>query len=98
MGIVRRAGYSRLEAGAWIRPHTGPSNAQLKLHLGLTVPRGALVAEAEQAGSSSLQSNCSSLRVGGAARRGWREGRVLMFDDSFEHDVWNNCAPSPPPP
>ena len=22
-------------------------------------------------------------------KRGWREGRVLLFEDSFEHEVWN---------
>jgi aspartyl/asparaginyl beta-hydroxylase (cupin superfamily) len=21
--------------------------------------------------------------------RGWQEGRVVLFDDSFEHEVWN---------
>ena len=38
--VVLRAGYSELEAGAWIRPHTGPSNTQLKIHHGLRVPAG----------------------------------------------------------
>lgn len=28
----------------------------------------------------------------GAEQRGWREGRCLVFDDSFEHDAWNRGA------
>ena len=23
---------------------------------------------------------------------GWREGEVMVFDDSFEHEVWNNSS------
>lgn len=23
-------------------------------------------------------------------RRSWKEGKVLIFDDSFEHEVWHN--------
>jgi aspartate beta-hydroxylase len=29
-----------------------------------------------------------SIRVGDESR-GWQEGRVLLFDDSFEHEAWN---------
>jgi aspartyl/asparaginyl beta-hydroxylase (cupin superfamily) len=31
------------------------------------------------------------IRVG-SERRTWKEGRVLSFDDSFEHEVWNGPA------
>lgn len=30
-----------------------------------------------------------SMRVGAETRR-WEEGRCLTFDDSFEHELWNN--------
>ena len=30
----------------------------------------------------------SALEVGGRRQR-WEEGKVLVFDDSFEHEVWN---------
>merc|ERR1712066_1069498 len=30
-----------------------------------------------------------SLRVGGETRT-WRPGEVLMFDDSYLHEIWNN--------
>lgn len=33
--------------------------------------------------------DCGALSVIGEAR-GWTEGRLMMFDDSFEHEAWNN--------
>ena len=73
-----RVGYSVLDAKGHIRPHCGATNAQLKLHLGLVVPQGGA---------------CTSLRVGHTVLRpGWREGEVTGLDDSFEHEVWNNCT------
>lgn len=30
----------------------------------------------------------AAIRVGGETRR-WREGRALLFEDSFEHEAWN---------
>ena len=48
--------------------HCGPTNARIRVHLGLLCPPGA------------------RLRVGGETRA-WREGEVLVFDDSFDHDV-----------
>ena len=29
------------------------------------------------------------MRVG-SRETGWREGRALVFDDTFEHEVWND--------
>ena len=28
----------------------------------------------------------------GGEPRAWREGDALLFDDSFEHEVWNNSS------
>jgi aspartate beta-hydroxylase len=33
--------------------------------------------------------DCGALRVAGE-ERGWTEGRCLVFDDSFEHEAWND--------
>ena len=33
--------------------------------------------------------DCGSLRVGNYARE-WREGEALIFDDSIEHEAWND--------
>ena len=54
-----------------LKPHCGPSNHRLRLHLPLLVPEGA------------------RMRVGDETRP-WREGVVAVFDDSFDHEVWND--------
>ena len=75
-----------------ILPHCGPTNQRLRLHLPLRLPRTA-------DGSAS----CCVLRVGGfsssnngvAGDEGavthriveWEEGKVLAFDDAYEHEV-----------
>lgn len=33
--------------------------------------------------------NCGALRAAGEAR-GWQEGQLMVFDDSFEHEAWND--------
>jgi len=33
--------------------------------------------------------NCGALRVGNE-ERAWKEGEMLIFDDSIEHEAWNN--------
>jgi aspartate beta-hydroxylase len=76
---VFRAGFSAVEAAAWITPHYGVSNAQLKLHLGLVVPEGADGAP------------CARLTVGNATNA-WRDGEALLFDDSWRHEVRNECG------
>jgi aspartate beta-hydroxylase len=34
--------------------------------------------------------NCGKLRVRDEAR-GWEVGRCMIFDDSYEHEAWNEC-------
>ncbi len=85
-----RFGYSELGAGGWIRPHVGPSNAQLKLHLGLKVPQP----DTASATSRSDPKHCpATFTIAGQTRR-WAAGRVLLFDDSYEHEVRNGCSES----
>lgn len=155
-GVLRplRAGYSALAPGVSIRPHHGRTDAQLKFHVGVRVPRrgggpglgraeaeaaeaalenataaGAGQSSAAGAGRCAAQScaglgadprgvpdpwaaglvpmeACAALRVTGpddaaAVGRGeavvvdewrvWGEGRVFLFDDSFQHEVRNVC-------
>lgn len=91
-----RFGYSELGAGGWIRPHVGPSNAQLKMHLGLKVPlppRNRSKAS-DDATSSPESKHCpATFTIAGQTRR-WVAGRVLLFDDSYEHEVRNGCSES----
>jgi hypothetical protein len=72
-----RAAYSSVEGDAWIRPHAGPTNAQLKLHYGVTVPAEA--------------SGCRWWFVIDGERRQWREREAVLFDDSFGHEVFSEC-------
>jgi aspartyl/asparaginyl beta-hydroxylase (cupin superfamily) len=73
---LRTAFFSILEPGKHIPPHRGAYNGVLRLHLALQVPEPA--------------SRCS-IRVGDRICH-WREGEALIFDDSFNHQVWNDTA------
>lgn len=55
------------------------SNAKLRTHIGLRVP------------PSSEQQLRNGIRVGSEVRE-WVQGEALMFDDSFEHEVWWRSA------
>jgi aspartyl/asparaginyl beta-hydroxylase (cupin superfamily) len=57
-----------------ILDHRGPYKGVLRYHLGLIVPR-----EKEQC----------RIRVGDELRH-WEEGRSMIFDDTFNHEVWND--------
>ncbi|XP_061708656.1 aspartyl/asparaginyl beta-hydroxylase isoform X2 [Cydia pomonella] len=81
-GVVRReaaaAGcrrgqikFSSMRAGTHVRPHVGPTNCRLRMHLGLSNTKDTFI------------------RVHRETRQ-WETGKVLMFDDSFEHEVWHN--------
>ena len=50
-----------------------------------------------------LQTNVEAgMRVGEHEGLAWHDGSATLFDDSFEHTVWNSgrqaCRPSPAPP
>ena len=78
---------SVLRPGTRLRPHCGPSNNRLTCHLALQVPPE----RRRDDGSPAC-----AIRVGDAPPRAWREGEVLVFDDSFEHEVWYEPDPSLP--
>ena len=75
---ILRARLSTLAGGTTIRAHCGPTNARWTLHLGLDVP--------PESDGGALFIEVKGLRQG-AVRRRWENGRVLLFDDSFEHAV-----------
>ena len=68
--------FSILDPGKHLPPHRGPYNGVLRLHLGLIVPE---------------PSEWAAIRVG-PERRHWQEGRALIFDDAYEHEVWNDTS------
>lgn len=63
--------FSALQPGTHIRPHTGPNNAQLRLHLTLIHTGGA------------------RMRIG-TEWHYFEEGKVTIFDSSWEHEVYHN--------
>ena len=71
---METAMFSILAPGKRIPPHDGPYKGVLRYHLGLTVPD----APVEQVG----------IRVGDQIRP-WAEGASLVFDDTYEHEAWN---------
>ena len=68
------ASLSVLEPGSNINPHQGDTNANYRVHLGLTVPCGL--------------PDCG-FAVGDEIRA-WREGGLLIFCDAHRHTAWNH--------
>jgi beta-hydroxylase len=70
---MKTAFFSILEPGKVLPPHHGLYKGVLRLHLGLLVPEPA---------------EMCAIRVGSQTRH-WQEGKVMIFDDTFEHEAWN---------
>jgi len=66
--------FSILAARAHLPEHTGPYAGVLRYHLGLIVPR---------------QKEACRIRVGSDVAH-WEEGRSVVFDDTYMHEVWND--------
>jgi aspartyl/asparaginyl beta-hydroxylase (cupin superfamily) len=66
--------YSVMLAGAHVPRHTGATKAIVTAHMGLIVP--------------ARREHCR-MRVGDAAVV-WEEGRIVIFDDMYPHEVWND--------
>lgn len=71
---LRTAMFSVLRGPKAIPAHRGPFNGVLRYHLALTVPGDP--------------KRCR-IRVGSSWRT-WQEGKSLVFDDTFEHEVVND--------
>jgi aspartyl/asparaginyl beta-hydroxylase (cupin superfamily) len=71
---MKTAMISILSPRKHILDHRGPYKGVLRYHLGLIVP--------EDAGSCRI-------RVGDDIRH-WEEGKSMIFDDTFNHEVWND--------
>ena len=62
---------SLMQPGTIVRPHTGQTNARLRIHLGVAIPDDG-----------------PRIRVGNETRS-WIEGKCLVIDDSYVHEVWH---------
>lgn len=63
-----------LNGNSKILPHIGETNVTMRGHLGLKIP-------------APLPT--MGIQVG-PEKRGWEEGKVLLFSDAQRHRVWNN--------
>lgn len=66
--------FSILSPRKHILDHRGPYKGVLRYHLGLIVPRDAAACR---------------IRVGDEIRH-WEAGKSMVFDDTFNHEVWND--------
>lgn len=73
---LKTAMFSIFEPGKHLPPHRGPYNGVLRLHLGLIVPEPA-----DRLAIRFKDQVCH-----------WQEGKVLIFDDAFEHEAWNHTS------
>lgn len=71
---AKTAFFSILSPHMHIPAHCGPYKGVIRYHLGLIVPKP--------------EEQCR-IRVGETIAH-WEEGRSLLFDDTFEHEVWND--------
>jgi beta-hydroxylase len=71
---LKTAMFSIFEPGKHLPAHRGPYNGVLRLHLGLIVPEPR-----EKIAIRVADQVCH-----------WEEGKVLIFDDAYEHEAWNH--------
>ena len=73
---LQTAWFSILSPGYHIPAHRGVSKGILRAHLGLLIPKNA--------------EKCR-LRVGDTTNI-WHPGEIFVFDDTYEHEVWNDTT------
>lgn len=71
---LQTAWFSILSPGYHIPAHRGVSKGILRAHLGLIIP---------------IEAEKCRIRVGDKIKV-WRPGEVFVFDDTYEHEVWND--------
>jgi len=71
---IKTAFFSILSPHKHIPPHRGPYVGVLRLHLGLIVP------EPREKVRIRIADKCHL----------WQEGKCLVFDDTYNHEVWND--------
>jgi beta-hydroxylase len=71
---VKTAFFSVLGPRKRLPEHRGPYKGVIRYHLGLKIP--------------SPPEACG-IRVGGETAH-WQEGKSLLFDDTYQHEAWND--------
>ena len=77
-GLYPHAFFSSMSPSTHIAKHNGPSNKKLRVHLPIIVPSEG----------TDASSPCR-LRVGRTVHE-FKEGELFIFDDSFDHEAWND--------
>ena len=72
--------FSNMEAGTHVSPHAGPTNSRIRIHLGLKVPPVPINI------TSTANLPCKARVLNEYFT--WEDGKINIFDDSFEHEVW----------
>ena len=83
--IRGRAKFSIMESGTHVRNHAGPTNARIRIHLGLKIPPTPTVTSTGEV-TSAANSPCRARVVNEYFT--WEDGKMQIFDDSFDHEVW----------
>ncbi len=78
LDLVRIPGYGPEVMFSVLAPHT-----RIKAHFGPV--NGRVIVHLPLI----VPENCGAIRVGDQ-QRAWKEGECLAFDDSFEHEAWND--------
>jgi len=73
---LETAMFSILSPGKRIKPHRGITKALIRCHLALIVPRD--------------RASCA-MRIGDHVYE-WEPGKTLLFDDTTQHEVWNDTG------
>jgi aspartate beta-hydroxylase len=76
---VQSATLSFLEGGKHLPAHRGPFRGVLRYHLGVVIAKDA---QGESSNRFRIDGNYYSLN----------EGEGLLWDDTFEHEVWNTAS------
>ena len=71
---LQTAWFSIMAPHSHVEAHRGVTKSILRTHLGLIIPK-----EAEKCRLRVDQEICV-----------WREGEIFVFDDTYEHEVWND--------
>ncbi|KAL3913270.1 MAG: hypothetical protein SGILL_006559 [Bacillariaceae sp.] len=82
--------FSSLSGKSKIQAHTAPMNLRLRLHLPLIVPKP--ISGGNNNDKQGPRPACG-IRVGPFERE-WKDGSVMVLDDSYNHEVWNDTDES----
>lgn len=82
--------FSTLHGNSSIQAHSGPMNLRLRMHLPLVVPSDDSSSSTDGKEQTNHRARpTTGIKVADQARQ-WREGRALVLDDSYVHEVWND--------